>query len=210
MSVWTCFQSIPTGCSLYARLHVDPAFNALMAAIFDHCGGAFRFVRSDEAGVEDYFDSLMEDDPNPLGPEPEARRILGEFRAEMERTRLDYPGLEARAAAFRGTYPEIHGRLSNALTSQRDDAAAWADLLIFGDRELAPDLPPPRGGRLALVSHPLICEGAGVLQALEPETLFGKSSEPDSYDSGYENYRDWRQLILSAAELEEEILVGVA
>jgi hypothetical protein len=79
---------------------------------------------------------------------------------------------------------------------------------MFGERQLAPYLRPPEEDVLSIVSLPLIKEGAGVLQSLEPEILFDREGDWEEWCRN--DYRRWRQLYLSAAERAEEVVVGVA
>ncbi|MDZ8257865.1 hypothetical protein [Nostoc sp. ChiQUE01b] len=75
--------------------------------------------------------------------------------------------------------------------------------LMFGDQTLAPTVLSTEES-LGLISHELVSEGASIFRQIDPEILFAT-------DEWYlDDFERWRNLYLSAAEKNEEILVGVA
>ncbi len=143
-----------------------------------------------------------------LGPEPEARRRIAEFRAEVERTRAEFPGIERRTAMLEKCSSDIEEHLTRALQNVRTDAAELARKIMFGDKLLAPPLRQPGEDPLGLVSLPVVREGAAALERLRPEELFPSGDGWREWCR--DNYRRWRQAYLEAAEHAEELLVGVS
>jgi hypothetical protein len=202
------YQAIPLQSTLYARLQEDRVFNTLFGALFPRGCGVLHLVAFAPEEAEDVFDEAIERYPDTLGPETEARARIAAFRAELEHTRKEFPGIEFQTATLEKCSVEVQERLTSKLAHQRSDAVAWVEHLMFGDRQFAPYLRPPEEDVLSIVSQSLVREGAEVLRSLETEALFDQPGEWELWCR--DNYRAWRQLYLSAAERSEELVVGVA
>jgi hypothetical protein len=189
---------------LYARLQSDLAFNTLMAHLFFQGCGIYWFAHLEPEGVEGTLQDIVERHRAALGPEPESRRWFTEFLAEVERTRADFPGIEQRMAMLENCSLEVEERLTQALRKVRTDADEFTQKLLFGDKQLAPHLGQPEEEILGLISQPLVREGAATLERLKPRKLFPS----DTWCR--ENYSEWRETYLGAAEHAEELLVGVS
>ena len=207
MVVCVHYCAIPPQSRLYACLQEDRAFNTLMVHLFPYGCGVYLFSATEPEGVG-ILDDMIDRHRLALGPEPEARRRAAEFLAELERTRAEFPGIERRTAMLEKCATEIKGRLAQILGGGQTDAAALVRRIMFGDEEFAPHLGQPEGDVLGLVSLPVVREAAVALAQLGPEALF-----PAGGDWGQwcrDNYSEWRQTYLEAAEHGEEILVGVS
>ncbi|MHC5726762.1 MAG: hypothetical protein ACYTXY_22035, partial [Nostoc sp.] len=79
--------------------------------------------------------------------------------------------------------------------------------LMFGDQTLAPTLLSTEES-LGLKSLELVSEGASIFRQIDPETLFARDEGRQGWCLN--DLEQWRDLYLSAAEKNEEILVGVA
>ncbi|MEH2073675.1 MAG: hypothetical protein V7K57_04690 [Nostoc sp.] len=58
------------------------------------------------------------------------------------------------------------------------------------------------------ISRELVSEGASILRQIDPETLFARDEDREEWC--LDHFERWRDLYLSAAEKNEEILVAVA
>ncbi len=98
-------------------------------------------------------------------------------------------------------------RLSGELVKRQfTNADEITQRLMFGDQTLAPTPLPPRES-LGLISRDLVREGASILRQINPEALFAKN---DGWEEDYLNqFKNWRNLYLSADKKGEEILVDV-
>ena len=76
---------------------------------------------------------------------------------------------------------------------------------MFGEQTLAPHL-SPADDSLELVSVSLVQEGAKILREITPEMLFARDQRWEEWC--LENFEEWRNLYIEAAEKSEEILVG--
>jgi hypothetical protein len=208
MGVSVHYWAIPPQSRLYARLQEDRAFNTLMAYLFPYGCGIYRFSEIEREEAEETLDDVVERHRAALGPEPEARRRITEFLAELERTRAEFPGIERRTAMLEKCSSEVEERLTQALQTVRTDAAGFTRKVMFGDKLLAAHLRPPGEDTLGLVSLPVVREGAAALERLKPEELFPSGEGWGEWHR--DNYRWWRQAYLEAAEHAEEILVGVS
>ena len=63
-----------------------------------------------------------------------ARRLIEEFREEVERTRLSHPGVERHGCSLEKTGFLVEERLSEALGHVRDDASVFVNQLLCGDQ----------------------------------------------------------------------------
>jgi len=208
MGVCVHYWAIPPQSRLYERLKADRGFNALMAHLFPYGCGIYRFSEIELEEVEEILDHVVEKHRAALGPEPEARRRIAEFLAELGRTRAEFPGIERRTAVLEKCSAQVEEHLIEALQQVRSDAAELTRQVMFGDTVLAAHLREPGEDKLGLVSLPVIREGAAALERLKPERLFPPGDDSEKWCR--DNYRWWRQMYLAAAAHAEEILVGVS
>ena len=198
MGVSVHYWAIPPQSRLYTRLQVDPAFNALMANLFRHGCGIYHFFEIEAEEVEEILDDVIQRFSESLGPEPEARRRVAEFRAELERTRVEFPGIERRTYMVEKCSSDIEQRLEQALRCGRPNEAKLTSKILYGDKLLAPNLRKPREAVLGLVSLPVVHEGARTLDRLKPRDLFPAC---DSWERWCRNnYTRWRKVFFEAAK----------
>ena len=200
------YSAIPPTSTLYARVQKEKAFTTLIVSLFDYGCGIFCFFEIEPDEVEEILGWVMEAHQDTLGSESEAKRWIGEFRAELERTRNLYPGIEDRTAFIEKCSDEIEKRLLQKLREkQGEDASELVSKLMFGEQTLAPHL-LPADDSLELVSLSLVQEGAKILREITPEMLFARDQGWEEWC--LENFEEWRNLYIEAAEKSEEILVG--
>jgi len=155
-------------------------------------------------GHEDTLQEVVDRCRDVLGPEPEARRWIDEFRLELERTRSAHPGVEGRECWLEKTYHVIEQRLQDRLLVTRGrNTWKFVSTLMFGDQKLGQDLSIQAEDRLGLVSPALVREGAQALRPLDAEALFA-----DDGDRCTEDFLRWRRLYQEAAAEGEALLVG--
>ena len=154
-----------------------------MGSLFCYGGGIFFFFDGlASAEREDILQDPINRQQKVLGPEPMARRLIEEFRQELEQARLSYAGVEHRRCSLEKTGVLVRERLSQALMQVRDDTSAFVDQLLHGDQvhgalkgdeidleEFSND-PSFTCGNFSSLS--LVQEGAEVLSALDAEALF--------------------------------------
>ena len=151
MSVQFDYLAIPPSSTLFQRLLTDKAFVYLMCALSVHGPSVFFF-----------FDDIAPDERNEilgwinenreLGDEPEAKRLIDEFRLELERTRLAYPGIRQRRSSLEESVIPILVRTSEALRHVQDDAKKFVTELMTG-REWLPGINEDFGYRPCPASH---------------------------------------------------------
>jgi hypothetical protein len=209
MGVSVHYWAIPPSSALFRRLQRDKAFAVLMAFLFPYGRGIFHFF--DDKGIEEreeILDEVIDRHGEVLGPEPEARRRIDEFRLELDRTRSAYAGVERRRCSLEKTSRLVEERLLRELKRLRGEGAeGFLRGLMFGDQALSRNLGLSGEDVLGLVSPPLVREAAQVLDGLDAEALFAR-------DGGWEEYhlndfQRWRQLYRNAAAGGEALLVGV-
>lgn len=210
MSVLVHFWALPPASALYRRLERDKAFVSLMAALFPYGGGVFSFfteLGADERGS--ILERVILERRSRLGPEPEARRLIEEFREELERTRLTYPGVERRRCVLEYTCFLIEKRLAEALKPAGPGADRFVRNLIYGDAVLGKSeagdiesMMQDQGNTVSAVSPALVQEGARIFSAPGAERLFESVWQ-------LESFQDWRRLYRAAAAEGEALLVGV-
>jgi hypothetical protein len=203
------YQAVPERSRFYARLREDRAFPLLLMALFPHGAGVFDFLASEPEAAATILEGAAARLPGTFGPVAEARRRVAEFRAEAERTRRQFPGIETLIAALGESSPQVEGRLEAAVLRDPRRAAGWGRKLVYGDRRLTPGRLQPAPYHLGdhslrAVSLPLVRRGAQILLPLPPSTLFaGEGWEGQCRDE----YRRWRRLYLAAAERSDVLLV---
>jgi hypothetical protein len=209
MGVSVHYWAVPPSSALFRRLRVEKAFAVLMAYLFPYGRGVFYFFDElDPEEREEVLQEVIDSRAAVLGPEPEARRWIDEFRRELERTRLEFPGVERRRTSLEKTSRLVEERLSRQVKRVReDDAAEFVRRLMFGDGELGRDLGLGYDDVLGLISAPLVREGAELLDGLVAEALFARDGGWEEYH--LDSYQHWRQLFQEAAAVEDVLLVGV-
>src|SRR5262245_23220613 len=116
MGVSVHYWAVPPSSTLFGRLQSEKAFATLMAALFCYGNGIFYFFdESDPEENEEILDWVIESRRDILGPEPEARRWIEDFRQELEHTRSAFPGVERRVTSLEKTSELIEERLLREL-----------------------------------------------------------------------------------------------
>jgi hypothetical protein len=204
MGVSVLYSAIPPSSTLYARLQREKALSILVVYLFPYGCGIFRFFEIDPEEINEILEDVIETHQETFGSELEADWVIAELRSELRLTRQAYPGIEDRRASLEKTSVEIEKRLSQELSRRKfANADEIVEKLMFGDRTLAPTLLSIEES-LGLISRELVSEGASIFRQIDPETLFTTN------ESCFEDFERWRNLYLSAAEKNEEILVAVA
>ncbi|MEA5622594.1 hypothetical protein [Nostoc sp. UHCC 0251] len=204
MGVSVLYSAIPPSSTLYARLQSQKALSILVVSLFPYGCGIFRFFEIDAEEINEILEDVIETHQETFGSELEADRVIAELRSELRLTRKAYPGIEDRTALLEKTSVEIGERLLQELSRRKfANADEIVEKLMFGDRTLAPTLLSTEES-LGLISYELVNEGASILRQIDAETLFARD------ESCFEDFERWRNLYLSAAEKNEEILVAVA
>ena len=209
MSVSIHYWAVPPVSALFQRLERDRAFAALMAALFPYGRGVFLFFSEIEAGERtQILECAIEERGSRLGPVPEARAAIEEFRQELERTRLAHPGIERRRCTLEYTSFIIEKQLVEALKPVHAGAARFVRGLIYGDRVLGKSsakgveaIMEDQRNTVGAVSQALVRDGAQVLCGPEAEALFGSVWQ-------LESFQDWRRLYWEAATHGEALLAG--
>jgi len=214
MGVSIHYWAIPPSSTLFERLQSDTAFLALMGFLFPYGNGIFFFFEEIDA---DEREEILQDviDSQALGPEPETRRRIDEFRLELDRTRRAYPGIEERCRSLEKTCFLIEERLREALKDVRADASELVHSLLYGNRmvrvldqdvrrpeEIAAD---PATFAATFISPSLVQEGAQVLSGLDAEAVFIN----DDPDWELAQFRHWRNLYVEAAAHGDALFCGV-
>ncbi|MBD2682553.1 MULTISPECIES: hypothetical protein [Nostoc] len=208
MGVSVLYSAIPPTSTLYARLQREKALSILVVSLFPHGCGIFRFFEIESEEINEILEDVIETHQETFGSELEADRVIAQLRSELRLTRQAYPGIEDRTASLEKSSAEIEERLSQELSrKQVANAHEIVQKLMFGDQTLAPTLLLAEES-LGLISRELVSEGANIFRQINPEVLFAR-------DQGWEGWclndlERWRGLYLSAAEKNEEILVGSA
>ncbi|MEH2180052.1 hypothetical protein [Nostoc sp.] len=203
MGVSVLYSAIPPDSTLYARLQSEKALSILVVSLFPYGCGIFRFFEIEAEEINEILEDVIKTHQETFGSELEADRVIAQLRSELRLTRQAYPGIEDRTASLEKSSVEIEKRLSQQLSRRKfADADEIVEKLMFGDRTLAPMLSTEES--LGLISRELVSEGASIFRQIDPEILFAT-------DEWYlDDFERWRDLYLSAAEKNEEILVGVA
>ncbi|MEH1944040.1 MAG: hypothetical protein V7L01_28015 [Nostoc sp.] len=208
MGVSVLYRAIPPSSTLYARLQCEKALSILVAYLFPHGCGIFRFFEIDPEEINEILEDFIETHQEIFGSELEADWVIAELRSELRLTRQAYPGIEDRTASLEKSSFEIEKRLSQELSRRKvANADEIVEKLMFGDQTLAPTLLSTEES-LGLISRELVSEGASILRQIDPETLFARDESWEGWC--LDHFEHWRDLYLSAAEKNEEILVGVA
>jgi len=215
MGVSLHYWAMPPSSVLFKRLQTEGAFVTLMGGLFCYGSGIFFFFDElSSAAREEILQDLIKSQQKLLGPEPIARRLIEEFRQEVERTRLSYAGVEQRRCSLEKTGSLIEERLAQALKKGRDDAATFVGELLHGDqlhgalKEREFDIEGFLSNLAYLcgnfVSPALVKEGAQVLGALDAETLFISDTAWQ-----LQSFQRWRSVYMAAAAHDEVLCTGV-
>ncbi|MEH1801847.1 MAG: hypothetical protein V7L13_22315 [Nostoc sp.] len=208
MGVSVLYSAIPLDSLLYARLQSQKALSILVVSLFPYGCGIFRFFEIEPEEINEILEDVIETHQETFGSELEADGVIAQFRSELRLTRQAYPGIEDRRASLEKSSVEIEKRLSQELSRRKfANAHKIVEKLMFGDQTLAPTL-LSADESLGLISRELVSEGAGILRQIDPETLFARDEGRERWY--LDHFERWRDLYLSAAEKNEEILVGVA
>lgn len=204
MGVSVLYSAIPPSSTLYARLQSQKALSILVVSLFPYGCGIFRFFEIEPEEINEILEDVIETHQETFGSELEADWVIAELRSELRLTRQAYPGIENRIASLEKTSAEIEKRLSQELSRRKfANADKIVEKLMFGDQTLAPTL-LSTDESLGLISRELVSEGASIFRQIDPETLFARD------EWYFDDFERWRNLYLSAAEKNEEILVGIA
>ncbi|PHJ66101.1 hypothetical protein VF14_16155 [Nostoc linckia z18] len=208
MGVSVIYSAIPPSSTLYARLQHEKALTILVVSLFSYGCGIYRFFEIEPEEINEILEDAIETHQQTFGSELEAHQVIAQLQSELRRTCQAYPGIEDRTALLEKSSAEIQERLSQELSRRQiSNANEIVQKLIFGDRTLAPTLLPPEES-LGLISRELVSQGASILGQIDPEALFVRDQSWEGWClNGLEH---WKNLYLSAAENNEEILVGVA
>ena len=209
MSVSIHFWAVPPASPLFQRLERDKAFASLMAALFPYGRGVYSFFGEMEAAEgAKILRCAMQERQSRLGPAPEARRAIGEFRQELERTRTANPGIEHRRCILEYTSFIIEKQLAEALKPVRAGAARFVRGLLYGDRVLGKSgatgiesIMEDQKNTVGAVSPALVLEAAEIFHAPDAGAMFASLWQ-------VENFQDWRRLYGDAAAHGEALLVG--
>lgn len=204
MGVSVLYSAIPPSSTLYARLQSQKALSILVVSLFPYGCGIFRFFEIEPEEINEILEDVIETHQETFGSELEADWVIAELRSELRLTRQAYPGIENRIASLEKTSAEIEKRLSQELSRRKfANADKIVEKLMFGDQTLVPTL-LSTDESLGLISRELVSEGASIFRQIDPETLFARD------EWYFDDFERWRNLYLSAAEKNEEILVGIA
>ena len=218
MGVSVYYWAVPPSSEIFKRLQTDEAFLGLMGVLFHHGSGMFHFFTEldDEEGEEILTDAVHRY-ARLFGPEPAARRLIEEFRHLVEETRRHHPGIERRRCTLNKTQRILLDRLPNVLGNVRDDAAAFVEKLVFGDRQHGVLEAIKSSGRKCsdnpgyecggFVSLALVRDGARVLSAIDTETALSEELADAPWE--LESFLRWRDLYADASAHGEVLFVGV-
>jgi hypothetical protein len=118
MGVTVHYWALPPSSGLFQRLQSDRAFVTLMGSLFCHGNGLFFFF--DEMPADEREEVLAPVFAERLlGSEPAARKLIEEFRKEVDKTRRAFPGIEQRRCSLEKTGQLVRERLPAALVQQR-------------------------------------------------------------------------------------------
>lgn len=206
MGVSVIYSAIPPSSTLYIRLQREKALSTLVVSLFSYGCGIYRFFEIDPEEINEVLEDVIETHQHTFGSELEAYQVIAELQSELRRTCQAYPGIENRTALLENSSAEIQERLSQELSRRQvSNANEIVQKLMFGDRTLAPTLLPAQES-LGLISLELVSQGASILRQIDPEVLFARDRSWEGWClNGLEH---WRSLYISAAENNEEILVG--
>lgn len=206
MSVSVMYNAIPIDSSLYARIQQENPLCYLVKNLTTYGGGLFDFVTTDPFDeIQDILESLVEAHPGIFGTQ--ADLIISDFRAEIENTHRNYPGIETRTALIEKSFDEIKQCLVREFSwKQLQSSDQFVQELLMGDQSLAPNLLTQEDYPIGMVSYNLVQEGAKILESIDPDQI--QVDVPYWSDWGLEHLKAWRDLYLMASRHREVILVS--
>jgi hypothetical protein len=208
MGVSVMYSAIPPISTLYARLQNEKALSILVNDLFIYGNGIFSFFNIDSEEVDEILKGVIKSHQDIFDSTEKSEGIINEFRAEIDKTRKDYPGIENRTAMIEKSVDGIEKCLAEQfVANQVQNAEEIIERLLFGDQSFAPNLLTAEDEPLGLISRDLVREGASLLRLVSPETLYTGDKFWDEW--GLKHLKYWRDLYLVADEMNEEILVGV-
>jgi hypothetical protein len=138
MGVSVHYVAIPPSSNLYSRAQKEKPIAVLMGALFAYGSTIYRFFEIEAEEREEIFAGVMEDYPDTFCGAGEGRRWLREFGAELERTRVAFPGIEKRYAWLEKTSEIVEQRLVEWLAAEGGESTTGlADHLVMGDQSWA-------------------------------------------------------------------------
>jgi hypothetical protein len=173
MGVCIMYSAIPPSSTLYQKLQHNKALAILVSDTFTYGSGTFSFFEISPDEVTEILESVVDAHLDLFDSKNKADQIIAEFRAEINKTRRRYPGIENRTAMLEKSVDAIEQCLLQQLGQRQiPNAEQIIEKLFFGDRSLAPNLLTPADQSLGLISGDLVREGAFLLKPIDPETLY--------------------------------------
>jgi hypothetical protein len=207
MGVSVMYSAIPPSSTLYKKLQHDKALGILVSDTFTYGGGTFSFFEISPDEIDEILESVVDAHPDVFDSKRKAEQAIAEFRAEINRTRQVYPGIENRTAMIEKSVDKIEQCLLQQFTQRQvKNAQQIIGKLLFGDRSATLNSIAAVNSSIDLISRDLVREGASLLGPIDPETLYTGEAIWD--DWGLDHFKRWRSLYLAADEKGEEILVG--
>jgi hypothetical protein len=203
MGVSIHYWAMPPSSSLFERLQTDQAFVTLMSTVFAYGNGVFCFFDElDPEEREEILGDLIS--TRQLGDEQQARRVIDEFRREVELTRRAYPNIERRHTSLEKTFLVIEERTKEALRLIRGDGDKFVDRIMNGSQIFTGSIDPDETDMwVGLVPADLVQQGAWMLAGVNAEALFANDAVHVLEDFEY-----WQDLYRDAAAHGDAILVG--
>jgi hypothetical protein len=220
MGISVNYNTIPPQSGLYQRLQREKPLAVLMTDLF-RCGQIYRFFEIDPDEHQEILQWVFEDHRDTFESLADTQRWFAEFAQELERTRAQYPGIEARTASLEKTSDIIEHQLRQHFATEKGKTGeAIVDRLLFGDETLAGHFMRGEKHTLGLVSRKVLREGTRLLEGLGAEKLFrGFGDGLDAKElfrrysgrdqTAREHYTLWRRLYSVAADKGELIVVGM-
>jgi hypothetical protein len=194
------YWAMPPSSSLFERLRTNQAFVTLMSTVFAYGNGVFCFFDElDPEEREEILGDLIS--TRQLGDEQQARRVIDEFRREVERTRRAYPGIERRRTSLEKTFLVVEERTKEALRQVRDDADKFVDSIMNGSQSFTGSIDPNMW--IGLVPADLVQKGARMLAGVNAEALLANDAAHVLRD-----FESWQDLYRDAGAHGDAILVG--
>lgn len=209
MGVSVYYWAIPASGALLHKLRSEAACALLMARLFHYNRGIFYlFDESDQVDDDPVVGDIV--DSGVLGPEAEARRHIDAFKAAVNETRTQFPGIEDRQALLEKTYELVEEVLARALRpSLGEGFGSFLHDALWGDEELGRNLGLEETDILGIITSPFVRSAANVLGGLDAESLFASADDEGRSRGAREDFERWRELYRAAAQHGDVLLVGV-
>jgi hypothetical protein len=187
---------MPEHGSLFRRLRTDLRLCALYAYLLHQPCGPYDTHRLSSEELNETLDHAAGKEV--FGSRAVVDRTMTDLQAELRQAAVASPGLERRAA-----YLKMHDEFERTLAGQlsrlgHPDAGSFAHTLLDGAGPVGPESFGHYSRALELVPAPVVAEGARWLQQISP----------DVFDWLAEDFQQWRQTYLEAAERGEAIVIG--